>query len=246
MKEQGSNALRKGLEAGGAPVMWERVVLQGLPKIRQFVPSGSHVLEVGYGDGRLSCFLCRELGWQIYGLDMDENAYLSATEQAKSFGIKDRIKFEICSPEETQKHQKQYDAVFIKTVIYNSVDSNEYGQWLDWVVSVLKPGGIFINLETGKANRGVQLYRKLRGREYKDLSLYTSKEEALYDERFEIIDRRYYGGWSQFFAPVPILYKAAYKIEEAIKPRNADNCFVVSIIARKPGDASRKGAKTPN
>jgi hypothetical protein len=110
----------------------------------------------------------------------------------------------------------------------------------------LKPGGIFINFETDKANRGVQLYRRIRKREYKDLRLYTSKEEALFDERFKIIDRRYYWGWSQFFAPIPILYKAAYRIEEAIRPRNADNCFIVSIIARKPvdEDASRKGAKT--
>ena len=72
------------------------------------------------------------------------------------------------------------------------------------------------------------------------MSLYTSKEEALYDARFEIIDRRYYGGWSQFFAPIPILYKAAYRIEEAIRPRNADNCFVVSIIARKAEDGGQR------
>lgn len=70
---------------------------------------------------------------------------------------------------------------------------------------------------------------------YQDLSLYASKEEAPYDQRFEIIDRRYYGGWSQFLAPVSILYKAAYTIEEGIRPRNADNCFIVSIIARKIG-----------
>jgi hypothetical protein len=68
--------------------------------------------------------------------------------------------------------------------------------------------------------------------------------ERLYDERFEIVERRYYGGWSQFLAPFPSVYSAAYRLEEAFTPRNADNCFVVSIIARRP--ASREGAKPPS
>lgn len=227
--------LYAGLKAGGAPVMWERAVLEALPKFGQFIPPGSRVLEIGYGDGLLTGFLCQKLGWQVRGLDCSESAHRLAIRNAKQYSFSEKVEFICCEPQETWQNQGRYDAVFIKTVIYNSPDLNEYGRWLDWIHSVLKPGGIFINFETGKARRGVQLYRRLRRREYKDLSLYTSKEEALYDERFEIIDRRYYGGWSQFFAPVPVLYKAAYRIEEAIRPRNADNCFVVSVIARKRG-----------
>jgi hypothetical protein len=70
--------INAGLEAGGAPVMWERVVREALSKIRQFVPFGSQVLEIGYGDGLLTGFLCQELGWEIVGLDSSQNAHRSA------------------------------------------------------------------------------------------------------------------------------------------------------------------------
>lgn len=47
-------------------------------------------------------------------------------------------------------------------------------------------------------------------------------------------ERWYYGGWSQFLAPVRPLYLLASKLEEAIGVRHADNCFMVGMIARKP------------
>jgi hypothetical protein len=48
------------------------------------------------------------------------------------------------------------------------------------------------------------------------------------------------GGWSQFFASIGVLYQRAYRIEEAIKPRKAANCFVVAMIGKKPeGEKSR-------
>jgi hypothetical protein len=79
------------------------------------------------------------------------------------------------------------------------------------------------------------LYRTLRRRSYTRLCLYTSRVEALYNTRFDIIERRYYGGLSQFAAPAPPLYRLAARLEEALSPRQADNCFMVSIIARRPG-----------
>ncbi len=80
-----------------------------------------------------------------------------------------------------------------------------------------------------------QCYCRLRRRSYTDLCLYTRQVEALYDARFEIIERRYYGGLSQFLAPVPSFYRLAARIEEALRPRQADNCFIAAIIARRPG-----------
>lgn len=132
-------------------------------------------------------------------LDCSESAYQSALGHTEQFGLSEKINFILCEPHVTRQHKGEYDAVFVKTVLYNSQDIDEYARWLDWILSVLKPGGFLVNFETGRANRGVQFYRRIRRRGYKDLSLYTSKEEALYDERFEIIDRRYYGGWSHLY-----------------------------------------------
>lgn len=224
--------------------MWQRGVLDALSVISDVAQKGSRVLEIGYGDGLLSCYLCQELGWQMVGFDIDPKSHAVAVEQAKQFGLSDRIEFRCCAPEDTRKHDGQYDAVFIKTVLYNSWDLAEYGQWLDWVLSVLKPGGVLINFETGRANGFTQWYRRIRGRPYTDLSLYTGEIERLYDSRFEILYRRYYGGWSQFFAPIGPLYKLVYRVEGAIKPRNADNCFVVAMIGKKPEQQTTKDTKS--
>jgi protein-L-isoaspartate O-methyltransferase len=237
--------LRDGLEAGGAPVMWERAVREALPGVRGLVPPGSRVLEVGYGDGLLTCYLCQELGWRVVGLEVDQEAHRLAQEHAKRYGLSDRVELYSGEPEELFGHQGPYDAVFIKTVLYNSPDLEVYGRWLDWINSVLRPGGVFINFATGRANALMQWYRRLRGRSYADLCLYTGQVEALYNARFEILERRYYGGWSQFVVPMTALYNLAVWLEETLAPRRADNAFIISIIARRPGpeDESLQSAK---
>jgi protein-L-isoaspartate O-methyltransferase len=230
--------LRDGLAAGGAPRMWEKVVRDALPAVRGLLPPGSSVLEVGYGDGLLSCFMCHELGWKIVGLDVRPEAKQDAEANAKRFGLGDAAVFHLLDPIKTREHAGLYDGVFVKTVLYSSRDLGEYSAWLDWIGSVLKPSGILVNFESGRANRLMQVYRRLRRREYTNLSLYTGEVERLYDERFETIDRRYYAGWSQFFSPLPGLYQLAAGIEESLSPRTAGNCFVVSFIGRKPVSSS--------
>jgi len=232
LSEQERYALRAGLKAGGAPLMWERLIRDLLPWMRRLAPKGSRVLEVGYGDGLLSCWLCRELGWRIRGLDISMACRIKAMKHAQGLGVADCVEFECCLPEETWEHAGEYDAVFIKTVLYNAPDLETYGEWLDWVLLVLKPGGVLINFETGRANSLVQAYRRARKREYTESCLYTREVERLYDDRFEVIERRYYGGWSQFLAPMAPIYRAAARIEET-RERHAGNCFAVGMIAKK-------------
>lgn len=223
-----------GFKAGGAPVMWARALRDNLSTMRNLVPPDSRVLEVGYGDGLLTCYLGRELGWQVLGLEVDPQAQRLAQEHAQEFGLSGKIEFRCLEPEQVFQHQGRYDAVFIKTVLYLAPTPAEYGRRLDWIAARLRPGGVFINFETGRANALTQCYRRLRGRSYTNLCLYTPRIEALYDARFDIIQRRYYGGLSQFLAPVSILYRLAAGLEEGLRPRQADNCFLVSVIARRP------------
>jgi SAM-dependent methyltransferase len=226
--------LGPGLEAGGAPVMWERAVREAMPKMRELLPAGNRIMEVGYGDGLLTAYLCQELGWWVVGLEVNREEQRRAAKHAKEYGLSHCLDFRCEEPEKVFQHQGQYDGVFIKTVLYMSDSLEEYGRRLDWIFSVLRPGGVFINFETGRANALTQRYRHLRRRSYTNLCLYTRQVEALYDARFDIIERRYYGGFSQFLAPAPWLYFLAARLEEKLRPRHADNCFIASIIARRP------------
>jgi cyclopropane fatty-acyl-phospholipid synthase-like methyltransferase len=130
--------------------MWKQAVLDVLPTIKMLVPAESRVLEVGYGDGLLTCYLCQRLGWRITGLDVNRASHDAAELNAKMYGLTGNIDFRYCDPDETRKHCGQYDAVFIKTVLYSSSSLDQYAGWLDWIISVLKPGGVLINFETGR------------------------------------------------------------------------------------------------
>ena len=212
--------------------MWERVLQEALPVMGRAAPPGSRIWD--WVTGTYSILL------PLPGVGLEDHrsgcpARCPAGGQGKrpALPLAPCTEFHCIPPEESRQHQEVYDAVFIKTVLYQAANLDDYGEWLDWIARRLKPGGILINFETGRSNRMVRMYRKVRRREYTDLHLYTPAVEALYDQRFDIIARRYYGGWSQFAAPWPALYRLAARLEETVRSRDADNCFVVSIIGHK-------------
>lgn len=226
-------SLRDACRAGGAPRMWSRILSKTLPRTQALIPPGSRVLEVGYGDGLLTCWLAANFGWSIVGLDCSPKALEQARANIIRYALDRTIDLRLLKPEETWKFPGEFDAVFIKTVLYNAATPQQYGAWLDWVISVLKPRGVFINFENGKANRITYWYRKLRGRYYADLCMFDTSIEGLYRSRFPEATFRYYGALSQFISPIPLLFPALAYIEEHILHRTADNSYVASILARK-------------
>lgn len=225
--------LSRALGATGAYLMWRRILRDSLDRARPVLPPGSRVLEVGYGDGLLSCYLAAELGWSLIGLDSDPLAFAGARAHSQDFGLDTAIDFRLVKPEETWSFKGQFDGVFIKTVLYNASSLGQYAQWLDWVVSVLKPGGVFVNFENGKANRLTYWYRRLRRRYYADLCMYDGRIQALYAERFPQADFRHYGAVSQFVSGLAPLYYPLAWCEEHLIVRTPDNSYVTSVLARK-------------
>ena len=216
--------------------MWTSVVEESVPHIARHVPSGSRVLEVGYGDGLLTCWLAARLGWKVVGLDVRPDAHLAAVSAVHNAGLDGQVDLRLVHPSYTRRHQGEYDAVFVKTVFYSSASVAEYEEWLDWTLNVLRPGGVLVSYESGRANRLTQAYRWLRGREYTNLCLYTQDIEGLYDARFRLVYRQYYGGLSQFLSPLPGVYECGAALERALAPRSAANCFVVSMVMKKPAE----------
>jgi len=225
--------LEESSRAGGAPRMWARVLGRTLPCARAVLPPGSRILEVGYGDGLLSCHLAGNLGWRIVGLDIDAGAQAEARANAAEFGLESALDFRLVRPVETWSFQGQFDGVFIKTVLYNASSLGQYAQWLDWVISVLKPDGVFVNFENGKANRLTYLYRKLRRRYYADLCMYDGRIQALYSARFPHVEVRHYGAISQFFSGIAPLYYPLAWAEENLMARTPDNSYVTAVVASR-------------
>jgi predicted O-methyltransferase YrrM len=179
--------------------------------------------------------MAAEMGWRITGLDVSADALRTATENVQRFGLSDRVDLRRVDPEATRRHSGTYDVVFVKTVLYVSRTPAEYAEWLRWISSVLRPGGMLINFETGRGGRILRAYRQIRRREYVDLCLYDRAIDRLYDEQFEVVEKRYFSGWSQFLAPLPPLYEMAWRVEERLALRTPGNCFVAFVLGRKRG-----------
>jgi len=233
MEVKNEDLLMNGLAAGGATRMWKEIMIDALPVMKSLVSRGAKVLEIGYGDGNLSCFLVKELGWKMVGIDPDRIAYKTASHIAAILGLCDNAEFACIKSQDYLKMANEFDAIFIKTVLYNARTIQEYDIWLKSIYRALKPGGILINFETGRSNSLVQLYRYILHREYRNWCLYSSDIEIIYNNLFEIIYKRYYGGISQFFSFQSIPFRVARLAESKILQRNANNCFAVAIIGRK-------------
>ena len=211
--------------------MWRRILEQTLSQAAWLLPPGSRVLEIGYGDGRITADLIRRLGWSLTGLDIDPEAWRKARAHLESEGLQADLR--LVAPDQTWRHQGRYDGVFIKTVLYNARTPDEYASWLDAILSMLAPGGVLVNFENGKANRLTQIYRRLAGRYYTDLCLFDGRIRRLYEERFHPLSFGYYGGLSQFLFPLPALYFPVAALEENLWERHADNAFIASVVGRK-------------
>jgi len=214
--------------------MWERAFRELLPRIRSIAPPGSRALEVGYGDGLLTAYLASDLNWRITGLDVSPEDFRTAADNMKRFGLSDRVDLKHVAPHETRSHRGAYDVVFVKTVLYTAATLHDYADWLRWIRSVLRPGGVLVNFESGLGGRLLRVYRRLRRREYVDACLYSAGTDRLYDEQFDVLEKRYFAGWSQFLAPIGPAYELSWRIEERLAPRTADNCFLACVIARRP------------
>lgn len=213
--------------------MWSRIIAKSLCYARQSLPPGSRVIEVGYGDGKLSCYLAQELGWRITGYDVLAQARDQAVDYAQQVGVENNVDFHVVSPDETWNLRGEYDGVFIKTVLYNAKSLEEYAAWLDWVGSVLKHQGIFVNYENGKANFLTKLYRRLRRRYYADLCMYDDEIHRLYEERFHLLHVGHYGAVSQFIAPFKWPFLIVANVEERFFIRKAGNSFITALVGRK-------------
>ena len=191
------------------------------------------MIEVGYGFGGFSCRLAARYGWRMVGYEIRTDVQEQARRRAVECGVEHLVEFRVVKPDEMWKLGGEYDGVFIKQVLHCAASLGQRAEWLDWVLSVLRPGGTFLNFENGRCNAVTRLYRRLRKRWYRNSCLYCRAVEQLYRERFSDLRIAYGGGVSQFLTSVPILFYPFVFVEERILRRNADNSFCVSIVARK-------------
>ena len=213
--------------------IWRPAVSSALDRAATMLPSDAKLLEIGYNSGMMSCYMAGCYGWNLVGYDISDSSRIKAEETARHYRL-ERTDFRVCSPDETLSVQGDYDAVFLKSVLYHISDKGVYRSWLDWLHSVVKDGGVVIAVENGKGGVIDKVYRKIIKRSrWTDFLLFDRWVEQAFQQTFRDVDVKYFGRFSQFFTALPKACRLIRMLENRFCPPSAEHCFVASIVARK-------------
>jgi len=214
--------------------IWAPAVSSALDRAATMLPSDAKVLEIGYNSGMMSCYMARHYGWNIVGYDIADSSQIKAEETTRHYGLEGMTDFHVCSPDETLSIQGDYDAVFLKSVLYHISDKDIYRNWLDWLHSVVKDGGLVVAVENGKGGVLDRFYRKIIKRSrWADFLLFDGWAEQEFRQKFRHVDVKYFGRFSQFFTTLPKACSLMRPLENRFCPPSVENCFVASIVAQK-------------
>jgi SAM-dependent methyltransferase len=197
-----------------------------------YLRSNSNVLELGYRSGLMACYLASHYGVRVTGYDINMEVLGIARRNAERFGLSERVDFRVCSPAETLSLRGSYDAVFVKSVLASV--GHSYDDWLEWIASVLRPGGVLIAVENGPGTSAVRLARLVRkwlGAYYAPSPLDSHRLES-FSKYFEVLSIRCSGQWAPLFGGAPPLWRAVSRFERIV-PVGPSRSFVTSVVARR-------------
>jgi cyclopropane fatty-acyl-phospholipid synthase-like methyltransferase len=214
--------------------VWVPAVSSALDRAAAILPLNAKVLGIGYNTGMMSCYMAARYGWNIVGYDIYDSSRTKAEEVARHYGLEEMTDFRVCSPDETLSIQGEYDAVFFKSVLYHISDKGVYRNWLNWLNSVIRSGGVVIAVENGRGGMIDRFYRKsLKRSRWADFLLFDGWAEQEFKIIFRNVDIKYFGRFSQFFTPFPKACRLITSLENRFLPPGADHCFIASIVAQK-------------
>jgi arsenite methyltransferase len=102
------------------------------------IDEGTHVLDVGCGVGATTCYLAKEYGCRVVGVDLRESMIARSNERARKEGVEDRVEFRVADAQDLPFDDAHFDAIIAESVATFIEDKprvvGEYAR-------VAKPGG---------------------------------------------------------------------------------------------------------
>lgn len=103
------------------------------------------MLEVGCGNGRTSCYLAKNYGRKVVGVDKTKGMVERTKERSKREGVEDKVEFKVGTAEELPFKDDTFDAVICESVIAFVRNKQRA---LEGFARVAKPKG-FVGLNEG-------------------------------------------------------------------------------------------------
>jgi arsenite methyltransferase len=102
------------------------------------IDKGSYVLDVGCGVGVTPCFIAKNVGCEVVGVDIVERMIDRSWEMAKNEGVLDKVDFRVADAQEMPFEDDLFDAVITESV---TAFPEEKQKAVNEYVRVTKPGG---------------------------------------------------------------------------------------------------------
>lgn len=102
----------------------------------------SYVLDVGCGVGVTPCWLAKNIGCRVMGVDISEKMIERSRERARKEQLNDRVELRVADAQDLPFEEGQFDAVITESVTAFPADKQKAVCEYAWVI---KPGG-FVGL----------------------------------------------------------------------------------------------------
>lgn len=123
---------------------------------------GKKVLEIGPGQGRISCLFAL-LGAEVSGLELKDRDLTPANENARKFGVGDRINIKHYDGDLCVLGDRTFDIIFTKSTLIYPPDLESF---LKGISEHLAADGKFVFIENGKGNMIVKIGRLLKRKSF--------------------------------------------------------------------------------
>jgi arsenite methyltransferase len=102
------------------------------------IGQGSYVLDVGCGAGVTPCYLAKQHGCRVVGVDILEAMIERSRERARREGVADRVEFKVADAQDLPFEDDLFDAVITESVTAFPQDKQKA---VDEYARVTRPGG---------------------------------------------------------------------------------------------------------
>lgn len=102
------------------------------------VSKDSYVLDVGCGVGATACYIAKEYGCRVVGVDLSKGMIDRSSERAKRKGVEDKVKFRVVDVQDLPFEDGLFDTVISESV---STFTKDKQKAVSEYARVTKPGG---------------------------------------------------------------------------------------------------------
>ena len=149
---------KKGIESGTRDLILDALERKA---ILSYIKSGSSVLEIGCGDGRMAVEIKQKFDVKISAFDYANGMINVAKEHAAKHSIND-INFFIYDLNDVNKLDKKFDIIVSKRTLINLNSYEHQIEILKKLSEIMSPGAIFLMCESSK--RGLANLNKTRAK----------------------------------------------------------------------------------